>query len=124
MRKQKKDKIRSQGEITHLLECTLTQDDVLAAAQELATALDELRTLANEKDSVLKTLKAKETELKARVAIKQLLVRNKTEWRDVKCEVFLDFDTNKYYEVRQDNKQKINVRPMTEDEKQLRIDWK
>jgi predicted kinase len=103
---------------TQFLKVTLTQDELLEAADELATALDNLNKLTDEKEAVGKGFKAREAALEAEITKQQLLVRNKYEHRNVDCENVLDYDTLETYTTRLDTGEEIMRRKMTEDEKQ------
>lgn len=106
---------------TRILKCLLTQDEVLQAGDDLATALDNLKQLLAEKESVVKTFKAKEAELEANITAKQVLVRNKYDYRSVDCTNVLDYETAECYVIRTDTNEEIVRRAMSEDEKQTTL---
>ena len=103
---------------TKILKCELTQAEVLVAADELARALDELHSAQSETESLKRQMKAKEAALEARITEKQLLVRNKYDFRKVECRNVLDFNTLEAYTLRLDTNEEIERRPLTMDEKQ------
>lgn len=103
------------------LKVELSQEEILQAADELATALDNLSQLDAEKESVTRELKAKAAALEAEVTTQQLLVRNKYERRNIDCENTLDYTTMESYTKRLDTGEEILRRPMTEDEKQTTL---
>ena len=106
---------------TRFLKCLLTQEEVLQAGEDLATALDNLRRVQAEKDSVVKSFKAKEAELEASIQSKQVLVRNKYDYWNVECNNILDYETMECYVVRLDTKEEVVRRAMSEDEKQTTL---
>lgn len=108
---------------TRILKCLLTQKEILQAGDDLATALDNLTQLQAEKESVVKTFKAKEAELEASVTVKQVLVRNKYDHRPVDCTNVLDYEIAKCYVKRDDTGEEILRRKLTEDEKQTTLSF-
>ena len=103
------------------LKCQLTQEEVLQAGEDLATALDNLRRVQAEKDSVVKSFKAKEAELEASIQAKQVLVRNKYDYRNVDCNNILDYESMECFVVRLDTEEEVLRRAMNEDEKQTTL---
>lgn len=106
---------------TRILKCFLTQEEILQAGDDLATALDNLKQVQAEKDSVSKTFKAKEAELEANITAKQVLVRNKYDYRPVDCNNILDYETTECFIIRTDTNEEIVRRAMSEDEKQTTL---
>lgn len=106
---------------TRILKCLLTQEEILQAGDDLATALDNLKQVQAEKDSVSKTFKAKEVELEANITAKQVLVRNKYDYRSIECTNILDFGIAECYVKRNDTGEEIIRRKLTEDEKQTTL---
>jgi len=106
---------------TRILKCLLTQEEILQAGDDLATALDNLKQVQAEKDSVSKTFKAKEAELEANITAKQVLVRNKYDYRPVDCNNVLDYEAAECYVIRTDTNEEIIRRAMSEDEKQTTL---
>ena len=104
-----------------ILKCLLTQEEILQAGDDLATALDNLKQVQAEKDSVSKTFKAKEAELEANITAKQVLVRNKYDYRKVDCNNILDYETTECFVIRTDTNEEIIRRAMSEDEKQTTL---
>ena len=112
------EKIKTTHE-RHLLKCQLTQEELLGYGDELADALDNLRQLQEEKEQVVKDFKAREAAFEAQVVIKQLLVRNKYEHRQVDCNLVLNYTTQNATLTRLDTNETVKERKMTEEEKQL-----
>lgn len=118
MAKKDENKIKTTHEI-HLLKCDLTQEELLQYGEELATVLDNLRRLQDEKESVVKEFKAREAAFDAEIVVKQLLVRNKYEYCQIDCTLTLDYTDQSAVLIRQDTNETIKERKMTEDEKQM-----
>ena len=106
---------------TRILKCLLTQEEILQAGDDLATALDNLKQLLAEKESVVKTFKAKEAELEANITAKQVLVRNKYDYRPTECTNVLDYETGECHVKRNDTDEEIVCRKLSEDEKQTTL---
>jgi len=118
--KTKEPKIKTTKE-SHLLKCELTQEEVLAAGDALATAIDNVHKLQDEKESVVKSIKAREAVLEAEITKQQLLVRNKYDFRHVDCNNILDYEALECYVIRLDTKVEVSHRKMTEEEKQTTL---
>ena len=103
------------------LKCQLTKEELLQAGEDLATELDNLGQLGTEIESIKKSLKSKEAELDAKIHAKQIIVRNKYEYRQVDCDNILDYEVLECYVIRSDTGEEINRRKMTEDEKQTTL---
>jgi len=117
-KKKDKDKIKTTKE-HHSLKCMLTDAELLRHGDELATALDNLRSLAEEKESVVKGFKAREAVLDATIANQQLLVRNKYEYRVTDCELELNYTEQVAKVTRLDLGTVVRERKLTEEEKQM-----
>ena len=119
MAKQKEnDKVKTTHE-RHLLKCELSQDELLQCGDELAGALDNLRQAQEEKESVVKDFKAKEAMCEAEITTKQLLVRNKYEYRQTDCKLILDYTKQSATLIRLDTEGIVNERQLSEEEKQM-----
>lgn len=120
----KKDAAEEKTKTTHernLLKCQLSQEELLQYGDELATALDNLRNLQEEKESVVKEFKAREAAFEATIGAKQLLVRNKYEHRQVDCHLVLNYTKQTATLIRLDTGDIIKERAMTQDEKQMEL---
>ena len=118
----KKDKTKTTPE-SQSLKCVLTEKELLQCGDELATALDNLRQLGEEKDAVSKQFKAKETSIDAEITTKQLLVRNKYQYRRTPCELTINYTTQTATVARLDTGEVVVDRPLAESEKQMEIDF-
>lgn len=113
-------KIKTTKETRHL-KCELTQEEILAAGDALATAIDNAHKLQDEKKAVVDSFKAKEAAIEAEITTQQLLVRNKHDYRMVDCDNVLDYETLEYYVIRLDTGKEVTRRKMTEEEKQTTL---
>jgi len=105
----------------HFLQIQLTQDEVLQAGNDLATALDNKTRLEGEKEAAMKAFKAREAALDAQITEKQQLVRNKYTYGNVDCENVLDYEALVTFTRRLDTGEEIMRRPMNDDEKQTSL---
>lgn len=104
-----------------LLQCQLTEEEMLAAGKQLAEANDDLVQIENLKSEVTATFKAKTTAAEARIGELSRKVRNGYEYRQVDCLVQFDTpDLGMKQTVRTDTNE-IVEKPsgMTDDEKQM-----
>ncbi len=113
----KESKLKTTKE-KRLLACKLTDQEVYQAGQDLANAVNELHVAEQQRESTVKALKAHEAELEARITIKTILVKDKSEMRMVDCENILDYNDLRCRVTRLDTGEYILDRKMTEDEKQ------
>lgn len=118
----KQEKIKTITE-TRSLKCDLTEEELLQAGEDLAKAIDEARTLEEQRKSVNEDFKAKIAAEEAEITIKQRLVRNKNEFRNVQCELTLNYTTQKAVSIRTDTKEVVQERYMSYEEKQMKIDF-
>ncbi|HUV71687.1 MAG TPA: hypothetical protein VMW25_01625 [Clostridia bacterium] len=108
---------------TRHLKCDLTKEELLQAGEDLAKAIDGVTTLEEQLASVQKDFKAKIAALEAEITIKQRLVRNKNEFRFVECQLTLNYTTLQAVSVRTDTEEIIEERKMTQEEKQMKIEF-
>ena len=104
---------------TRKLKCNLTNEEVLAHANSLAETIDDIAKLDDELKTMKEQMKAKITEKNAVVRVKQLLIRNKYELRDVECEVTMNWTTLKVTVKRLDSGEVVEERDMNYEEKQM-----
>lgn len=105
------------------LRCDLDQAEILAAGQDLATALDDRDSLQADKESVMRDFKAREAALDALITRTQLMVRNKWVMRSVACKCVLNYAKDKFTVIRLDTGEVLTERPLTEDEKQMSMEF-
>ncbi len=95
----------------------------MQAGEDLANAIDEVSKLEDEKKAMNDEFKAKTAVHDATIAVKQRLVRNKNEYRNVECELTLNYTTQKATLVRLDTNTVVSERDMTMEEKQMKMDF-
>ena len=120
MNKKKEEKISTSKEF-HNLKVSLTEDELLQAGEDLANAIDEVNKLEDEKKALVEDFKARIAVHEATIAVKQRLVRNKNEYRNVECELTLNYTAQKAKLVRLDTKEVVSEREMTMEEKQMQM---
>lgn len=120
--KTKKDALKTKTtKEKQFLKVQLTQEEILQAGDDLATAIDNQTRLNGEKEAAMKAFKSREAALDAQITEKQQLVRNKYTFRNIECENVLDYETLEAYTRRLDTDEEIMRRPMDEDEKQTAL---
>ena len=108
---------------TEYLKCILTEEEVAAAAQSLARELDDLTALEANLTKVKAEFKAKMEAANAAVTIQQRLVRDKSEYRSVECDVAYNYTTGTMKVTRKDIDEVVEERKMTYDEKQMKMEF-
>jgi hypothetical protein len=110
-------------EETHTLPCKLTTEEIADAAEELASAIQELEGVEIEKKAVAKEYNSQVDNIKKRIHRLMTHVKNGVAYRSVKCD--LQFHIKKVLAilVREDTGDIIEERPMTEEEKQMQIEF-
>jgi hypothetical protein len=114
---QEQHRTKTTKEIRHL-RVPLTDKELLAHGDRLASLLDQHRGLEAEETSIRQQYKAKISEVEAQVESEQVLVRNKSEIRKVDCLNVLDYTDVMGRTYRMDTGECIEERKLSEDEKQ------
>lgn len=105
------------------LRCQLTDDEKIQAGKELAEATNELEAIEDDKKQIVSDFKAKSTAAEARVAVLSNKLRSGYEFRSVECSVtFNTPEEGQKQTVRLDTKEVIATAPMTDEEKQTKLD--
>ena len=112
------DECEEVRDYTKLLPVKLTTDEKLTAGARLAELDGELHEASENATQVKQALKAEETRIVAERTRVAGLLRRGTEMRDVKVQVFHDYEDGELTEVRVDTFEVVFQRPLTEDEKQ------
>lgn len=116
--KKKKPKIEKEV-YTDTLKVELTDKEIRQAADDLAQVLDEMEVVEADSASIAKSFKAKITAGAAKVIQLKNLVRNKYDFRDIKCEKVKNFSKGTLTIKRLDTKRIIMRRKLTGAEKQM-----
>lgn len=121
-KKEKKEKIATKQQ-TEYLRCALTEEEVALAADNLAKLLDDSQALESQLASVKADFKAKLEKCEADIRIKQRLVRDKYEYRNVDCDVEHNYSTLMIKITRKDTNEITEERTMSFAEKQMKLDF-
>lgn len=119
---QEEEKIKTTHE-THKLQCALSEQEVAAAADELARGLDEFEALEDEKKSLVEDFKARLAVEEANIKVNRNLVRNKYTYKDVECELVLNYSELTATLTRTDTNEVVKERPMSSAEKQMNFEF-
>lgn len=103
------------------LRCPLTQEEMNAAADELANAIARKNEAENDLASMSKQMKATIAGIDAEVQKLAPVVAARSETRKVKCEMILNYTTAKVEVIRVDTGETVEKRDMFEDEKQRQL---
>ena len=113
-----KEKIATKQQ-TEYLKCSLTKSEIAIAADDLAKFLDDLQAL----ESGLTSVKAKIEKCEAEIKIKQRLVRDKCEYRNVDCDIEYNYSLLTVKSIRKDTGEVTEERNMTMSEQQITMDF-
>lgn len=105
--------------VTKYLQCKLTPEEWSQASEEMADCHKRLCELEDQRTSVNADLKAQSKTVQGRMAHLSNLVREKSEFRDVKCTKVWDWDQKSVEVVRDDTDEIVEMREMTQDELQM-----
>jgi uncharacterized protein (UPF0335 family) len=102
--------------IVKTLSCPLSQEQLEARGQELATTCEKISRLEDEKSFVAKQFKEKIEPLVERRIVIARQVRTKSEEREVECEIMLVRDDGVVRTIRLDSGELVDSRAATIDE--------
>jgi len=108
-------------EFTASQRCMLTREEILEQGERMAGAMRDANQAENELASVKKQFQSKIDTATCAANAAANLIRDKFEYRPVKCERILDYDKGTVSEMRMDTLEVFSRREMTEGEKQLRL---
>jgi hypothetical protein len=100
----------------------LTEPELLAKSDELASAVEELASLEGEKKINAKHFGDEIKETKSSIGSLAFDIRNKTELRDVPCSEVPDYKLGTMAIVRDDTRETVEHRTMSEDERQHKLE--
>ena len=118
MAKKTEDKIKTTHE-TRRLKCVLTEEEVREASDSLARNLDELETLDDELKKMKSDFKAQLEAKEAAIRVQKNLVRDKYEFRPVRCAMVLNYTQGTVVVTREDTDEMVVDRKMRAEEKQM-----
>lgn len=105
------------------LDCRLSDPEMLELGKQLARANTELEEAEEKKREVTKQLAAEvEAARNNAVSLSRRLNRG-AEFREVRCEVQKDLETCTVRTIRLDTYEVVSERSMTDEERQLTLDW-
>ena len=108
---------------TRQLKCVLTDEEIREASDCLARTLDELEMLQDEEKKIKADFKAQIEAKEAATRVQKNLVRDKYQFRPVRCTMTLNYTTLRVAVARDDTGEVVTERAMNEDEKQLKIEF-
>ena len=100
----------------------LTEAELLAKSDELASAVDELASLEGEKKNTNKYLGDEIKEVKLNIGNLAFEIRDKAEVRDVSCTEVPDYKLGTMAIVRNDTGETVEHRVMSEEERQHKLE--
>lgn len=121
-KKNKNDLVKVTHE-PHKLPFQLGVEEKAEAAEQLATTLQAAESLELERKSVLGEFKSRLNALEERIHKLTLNVKDGVEMRSVECELHLNYTTLTATLIRSDTKDVVEERPMTDEEKQMNLDF-
>lgn len=121
-KKQEQPAVKTTHE-TRTLKCKLTPEEITEASDALARNLDEIEMLEDEQQKIRSDFKARIEAEEAGTRVQKNLVRDKYAFRPVRCTLTLNYTTLRAITARDDTGEVIADRAMSEDEKQLRIEF-
>jgi hypothetical protein len=105
-----------------LLACQFSDAEVLDLARELGRTLADIQTEHAKQASVKRELQARMAQLEAKATELAEKVRRGEEMRDVEVMVVLDYTEGRVDTFRTDTGQTIHTRPLTNEERQQRLE--
>ena len=119
---EKKDLIHKSVE-PHRVKCVLTTDEKAEAANQLASAYMDLESLALERKTAMTEFKNRRERIEERVHVLSLKVKEGVEMRSVRCELQLNYTKLRATLIRLDTEEIVEEREMTNDEKQMKLEF-
>lgn len=109
--------------ITQSLRCQLTDEEKIEAGKELAETTRELEQIQEDKSQIVSEFKARTTAAEARIASLGNKIRSGYEFRPVECSIFFDKpEAGQKQTVRTDTDEIVATAPMSEEEKQTKLE--
>ena len=107
--------------VTKALPCKLTDDEVLKYGRDIARAVSDRERIDGELNSVKADYKGKLAEQEAIIGKLSPRVHSGIETREVECEEVKNWTRGTVTVIRQDTGERIEDRPMREDEKAMQL---
>lgn len=113
----KKAKLKEIDE-SRMLQCKLMPDEQIESGKKLAQLIDSYRTVENEMKSNAALYKAKLKGIESQIEMRTIEVNDGVVERSVPVKIYFDFPVGEAYTIRQDTKEEIERRPITDEERQ------
>jgi hypothetical protein len=110
--------------ITKSLKCLFSQEELDDLAHDMSVKLSEIYEIELEKKNVTSQLKAKMDNAESDLRLVKMNFDNGFEYRDIDCEVRMDFIAGMVVTTRIDTGEVIDNVPMTAAERQLELNVK
>lgn len=107
----------------HRVKCVLTADEKAEAAMELANTYQAMESLAIERKTAMSEFKQRKEKLEEQIHVTSLMVKEGVAMRSVPCELQLNYSKQKATIIRLDTEEIVEEREMTDDEKQMRLEF-
>ena len=107
----------------HRVKCVLTADEKAEAAMELANTYQAMESLAIERKTVMSEFKQRKEKLEEQIHTTSLMVKEGVAMRSVKCELQLNYSKLRATIIRLDTEEIVEEREMTNDEKQMKLEF-
>lgn len=101
--------------------CEFTQEELHEKVEELAKKIDEKESIEDHKKEIVAQLNADIKAIDNRVKVLGTHLRNKYEFRMIKCEVFRDYERNKVVYTRTDTGEIVRTKNMTQADRQTAL---
>lgn len=105
----------------HHLECKLTKDELSLAGKLLAEAIQRKQAIEKQLESYRTQAKADVAEADAVISKQTQLVASEKEFRYIDVETTFDFKAGKKTAIRQDTKEVVYVREISNEERQQKL---
>lgn len=117
-KKEVPSKIRKLRETTELLPCRLTNEELLVYGNDLGATIQDIAAEVDRQESVKREMKSRMSKLEATRTELASKITRKEEYRDIKVEIILDFEADKYKKIRLDTGEVTFERPINDEERQ------
>lgn len=107
--------------VVRSLPCRLTDEELLKAGSDLATAVQDIAAEENRQVDLKATMKAKLAEIEARRTQIAIKVSRKEEYRDVEVDIWHDYQRTVVQEIRRDTGEILGTRVMSDSERQQHL---
>ena len=107
----------------HELGCPLTAEERAQSADRLAGTIQDLEALEDEKKAEMADLNTRKKSLTKSLRVLTRHVKDGVAMRSVSCDLVLNQTKQTATLIRKDTREEVFVRPLTEEERQLPLDF-